>query len=112
MLERMKVSDYVTIVVGVPTSHADSVREAMGKAGAGKFGGFTTGTFTTQGISSYRMASNPGGPLETLHEDRIETICAVSCLEKVIEAIKKAHPAEETYIDIYPVYQMAIKTKK
>ncbi|MBI2742862.1 MAG: hypothetical protein HYX48_02985 [Chlamydiales bacterium] len=111
MLENLKVSDYVTIVVGVPESHADKVREAMGNAGAGKFGSFSHGTFSIKGISRYRSSANKQGPLETLHEDRIETICHTSCLEKTIEAIKKAHPGEETYIDIYPVYQMAIKSK-
>jgi len=47
--------------------------------------------------------------LETVSEERIESICSKKCLEKVIEAIKKAHPYQETVIDIYPVYQIGIK---
>ena len=32
----LELSDYVTIVITVPESHADALREAMGRAGAGK----------------------------------------------------------------------------
>ncbi|MEI8329976.1 MAG: hypothetical protein WCG14_08335 [Chlamydiia bacterium] len=36
----MELSDYVTIVITVPETHPDMVREAMGRAGAGKVGDY------------------------------------------------------------------------
>jgi hypothetical protein len=41
------VKDLVKIIVFAPESHADIVREAMGKAGAGKIGKYTYCSFTT-----------------------------------------------------------------
>ena len=37
----LELSDYVTIVITVPETHADEVREAMGRAGAGKVGDYS-----------------------------------------------------------------------
>jgi hypothetical protein len=113
----LKVSEYVTIVVVVPESHADLIREIMGQAGAGESPHYSHGSFSVKGKSRFmpKKGSNPfigkEGTLETVNEERIETICARNRLEKVLEAIKKAHPYEETYIDIYPIYQIGIKRR-
>ena len=45
-------------------------------------------------------------------EERIEAICHKDVLEHVLDEIKKAHPYEETVIDIYPVYEMGRKKAK
>jgi hypothetical protein len=50
--------------------------------------------------------------LEEVVEERIETVCHRSVLEHVLEEIKKAHPYEETVIDIYPVYEIGQKKAK
>ncbi len=47
--------------------------------------------------------------LEEVVEERIETVCNRAILEHVLEEIKKAHPYEETVIDIYPVYEIGRK---
>ncbi|MBP9842309.1 MAG: DUF1653 domain-containing protein [Simkaniaceae bacterium] len=47
--------------------------------------------------------------MEEVVEERIETVCPLSVLDHVIEEIKKAHPYEETVIDIYPVYEIGRK---
>ena len=50
--------------------------------------------------------------LEEVVEERIETVCNRSVLEHVSGEIKKAHPYEETVIDIYPVYEIGRKKAK
>ena len=42
------------LVVYVPEDHADKLREAMGKAGAGEIGNYEFCTFTTKGIGRFR----------------------------------------------------------
>ena len=42
------------IVVYVPLTHADAVREAIGQAGGGKLGKYSFCTFTTKGIGRFR----------------------------------------------------------
>ena len=37
----MELSDYVTIVFSVPETHADILRDVMGRAGAGKIGNYS-----------------------------------------------------------------------
>jgi len=117
-VEEMELSDYVTIVVTVPESHADIVREAMGRAGAGKIGDYSYCSFSVKGIGRFlpNEGANPHigkvGVLEEVVEERIETICSRSILDYVLEEIKKAHPYEETGIDIYPVYENGLKKAK
>lgn len=111
----MELSEYVTLVVTVPETHADAVREAMGNAGAGEYGNYSFCSFSVKGLGRFRPkeGANPfigkEGALETVPEERIETVCAKKCLENVLEAIKKAHPYEQTVIDIYPIYRGGIK---
>jgi hypothetical protein len=114
----LELSDYVTIVITVPETHANIVREAMGTAGAGKVGDYSHCSYSVKGIGRFmpHKGSNPHigqeGVLEEVVEERIETVCSRAVLEPVLEAIKKAHPYEETVIDIYPVYEMGRKKAK
>ena len=101
---------FVLIVVTVPETHADAVREAMGRAGAGRDGNYGFCSFSVKGVGRFLPleGANPfigkQGALEEVVEERIETSCAVELLQKVIAAIKKAHPYEEPSIDICPIY--------
>ncbi|MGE5195710.1 MAG: hypothetical protein ACM3JI_00070 [Anaerolineae bacterium] len=111
----MELSDYVTIVITVPETHADIVREAMGSAGAGRVGDYSHCSYSVKGIGRFipNKGSNPylgkEGVLEEVVEERIETVCSLALLDHVLEEIKKAHPYEETVIDIYPVYEVGRK---
>lgn len=116
-MDQLELSNYVTLVVIVPESHADIIRDIMGKAGAGESEHYSHGSFSVKGISRFmpKEGSQPfqgeKGVLETVVEERIETICSRDRLEKVVEAIKKAHPYEETVIDIFPIYTIGYKTR-
>ena len=100
-------SSNVKIVVFVPETHTDIVREAMGKVGAGKIGNYSFCTFSTKGIGRFKPndGANPHigevGKFEEVDEERIETICPREKLQEVIEAIKEVHPYEEVAFDVY-----------
>lgn len=100
----LKESDYVTIVITVPERDADKMREVMGREGAGTLGNYTFCSFSVKGIGRFKKED-----LEEVIEERIETVCSLSVLEHVLEEIKKAHPYEETVIDIYPIYEIGRK---
>lgn len=97
------------IVVYVPESHADKLREVLGNAGAGKVGDYTHCTFTIKGVGRFKPGegSNPTigevGKLEEVAEERIETVCEAEKLEGILKAIKAAHPYEEPATDVYPL---------
>jgi hypothetical protein len=100
-------SNNVKIVVFVPETHTDIVREAMAKAGAGKIGNYAHCTFSTKGIGRFRpeQGANPHigevGKIEEVAEERIETICPREKMEEVIKVIKKVHPYDEVAFDVY-----------
>ena len=97
----------VKIVVFVPETRTDVVREAMGKAGAGKIGNYSHCTFSSKGIGRFKpeQEANPHigevGKFEGVQEERIETICSREKLQDVIASIKKVHPYDEVALDVY-----------
>jgi len=99
----------VKIVVFVDVAHADVVRNAMAESGCGKIGNYDSCTFSVKGTGRFRAleGANPFvgevGKMEEVEEERIETICEESKLEKALAAIKAAHPYEEPAIDVYPL---------
>lgn len=97
------------IVVYVPESHSDRLRDAMGIAGAGKIGNYSHCTFTLKGTGRFRPeeGANPTvgevGKLEVVPEERIETVCEGNKLKDVLAAIREVHPYEEPATDVYPI---------
>jgi hypothetical protein len=95
------------IVVHVPTTHADAVREAIGSAHGGELGRYSYCSFSTRGVGRFRP--EPGarpvigsmGNLEAVEEERIEVTCAASVIGDVKAAIRRVHPYEEIALDIY-----------
>jgi len=108
-------SDYFTISFNVPSTHADALRDVLGRSGAGKIGNYSYCSFSIRGTGRFKPSENANpyigsqGVLEEVEEEKVETVCHKDILHSVIESIKSAHPYEEMVIDIYPVYEMGIK---
>lgn len=106
----------VKLVVFVPETHADTVRKAMGEAGAGLVGDYKFCSFSVKGTGRFipLKTAHPTvgevGKLEEVTEERIETVCYKKDLEKIIKAIKKVHPYEEVALDVYPLVLNPHKT--
>ena len=104
-----KKEPLVKIVVFVPVSHADVLRKAMAEAGSGHIGNYDFCSFSLKGQGRFRPLEGATpfigeqGKVEVVEEERLETICPVRGLGKLLEAIKEAHPYEEPAIDIYPL---------
>jgi hypothetical protein len=100
---------YLQITVNTPIDYSDKVRDAMSEAGAGRIGNYSNCSFSTKGIghSLPNEGANPAigkiGKIELIEEERILTFCKEEDLEKVIEAIRSAHPYEEPLITYWPV---------
>ncbi len=99
----------VKLVVFVPLSHADVVRQSIGESGAGKIGNYSFCTFSSKGFGRFKpeAGANPAigkvGKLEEVEEERIEVACPKEMAQEVIAAIKRVHPYEEVALDIYPM---------
>lgn len=99
----------VKIVVTVPENEADDLREAIGRAGAGKIGNYGHCSFSSKGVGRFmpQTGANPTigqlGLPEQVAEERIEVICETTIAKAVVKAIREAHSYEEPAIDIYPL---------
>ena len=102
----------IKVVVYVPESHTEAVRNAIGDAGAGVIGNYSHCMFTTKGVGQFKPlpGSNPTegtiGEISEVIEDKIETVCMKDNLESVLSAIEDIHPYEEPAIDIYPIEEI------
>lgn len=98
---------YVKLIISVPINYADAVRQALGEAGAGKIGNYSFTSFSTRGIGRFKPEPEAKptigaiGKLESVEEERIETVCNLNQVESIIDAVKKVHPYEEIAIDVY-----------
>lgn len=97
------------VVVFVPVTHADAIREAIGHAGGGQMGKYSHCSFSVRGIGRFQPGdgAHPAigriGQLEEVDEERIEFMCDSDRVKEVIAAIVKAHPYEEPAIDLWPI---------
>ncbi len=94
------------LVVFVPATHADKMREVLGQAGAGQMGNYDFASFSTKGIGRFRplKGADPAigevGKMEAVEEERIETIVNADQLDMVMQAVLDNHPYEEPAIDV------------
>lgn len=101
------MSNLLKIVVFVPKSHTETVRKAMGDAGAGKIGLYSHCSYSVDGVGRFkplegaRPAIGEVGKFEEVEEERIECVCERENAKKVIQELKKVHPYEEIALDIY-----------
>ncbi len=99
----------VKIVVFVPKTHADAVREAIGNAEGGIIGKYSHCSFSIKGVGRFKplKGAKPSigkvGQFESVKEERIEFVCTRNKIKKVLKAINKVHPYEEPATDIYPL---------
>lgn len=102
-------SNNVKLVVFVPTSHADIIRQVLGESGAGKKGNYDFCSFSSLGVGRFlgKDKSNPtigeSNKYESVEEERIEVVVPRLIVVDVIKKMKVVHPYEEVAFDIYPL---------
>ena len=99
----------VKIYVTVPSESLEKVRNAMCDAGAGIIGNYIYCTSSTKVIGTF-LPNDDANPyigqknkLEYVEEVKLEIICNINNVKKVIESLRQAHPYEEPAIDIVPL---------
>jgi hypothetical protein len=105
----MHTTKRIKIVIFVPETHADIIRETLGNAGGGVIGNYSHVTFSTKGIGRFtptegaHPAIGQVGVPEAVAEEKIESVVDREHLESVMKALLEVHPYEEPAIDIYPI---------
>jgi len=97
------------ICVTVPTENVKEVREAICNEGAGIIGNYTYCTTSTKCIGTFIPSekANPyigeKGKLECVEEEKLEVICSIYIVKRVLKKLREVHPYEEPEIDIIPL---------
>ncbi|QNL51187.1 Nif3-like dinuclear metal center hexameric protein [Olivibacter sp. SDN3] len=95
------------LVVFVPKSDAETLRDALFQAGAGAIGNYSECSFNTEGLGTFKAGdgTNPyvGNVGERHHEkeEKVEVIYPKHVEKKLVVAMHEAHPYEEVAYDIY-----------
>ncbi len=99
----------VKIFVTIPIENVDEVRNAVCEAGAGIIGNYTSCTSSTKSIGTF-MPNDNANPyigeknnLEFVEEEKLEVVCDIENVKKVIKKLREVHPYEEPAIDIVPL---------
>lgn len=99
----------VKIFVTIPLEKVEEVRNAVCEAGAGIIGNYTYCTSSTKSVGTFKPNDNANpyigekNNLEFVEEEKLEVVCDVDNVKKVIIKLRKVHPYEEPAIDIVPL---------
>ncbi len=99
----------VKIIVTIPVENVDEVRNAICEAGAGIIGNYTHCSMSTKCIGTFKPndEANPyigeNNKMEFVEEEKLEVVCDVNNVKKVILKLRQVHPYEEPAIDIVPL---------
>ena len=102
--------DNYKLVVFVPIESLANVSNAVFDAGAGAIGNYSNCGFSADGTGTFlplegaKPTIGKKGKLEKVLELRFETIVPAEKLDKVVAAMKKAHPYETPAFDIIRLY--------
>ena len=99
----------VKIIVTIPIENAEEVRNAICEVGAGVIGNYTHCSMSTKCIGTFKPNDNANpyigknNKLEFVEEEKLEVVCDVDNVKKVIAKLREVHPYEEPAIDIIPL---------
>jgi hypothetical protein len=99
------------LVVFVPESALEAVRDALFEAGAGRIGDYercswyTAGTGTFLGGEDADPSIGERGQEERVPELRLETVFPAERQREVVSALRAAHPYEEPAFDVYELVE-------
>lgn len=99
----------VKIIVTVPKEYTEKVRNAICNEGAGIIGNYSYCSMLTKCIGTFKpnKDANPyigdNNKLEYVEEDKLEVVCTVDKVKRVISKLREVHPYEEPAIDIIPL---------
>lgn len=101
----------VKIFVTIPIESVEKVRTAVCEAGAGIIGEYFFCTSSTKSLGTFIPNENANpyigekNKLEFVEEEKLEVVCDVDKVKKVLIKLREVHPYEEPAIDIVPLIE-------
>jgi hypothetical protein len=104
------------LIVYVPETHKESLKDALFEAGAGQLGAYARCAWETLGTGQFcpSVEATPYigvvGALERVSEWRVETLVDESVWPDVKAALYQSHPYEEPAFDLIQVLDVTPRT--
>ncbi len=104
-----KTGQLMKLFTFVPTDQANHVRNALFEAGAGHIGNYSETSFNVQGTGTFKGNENAqpfvgqSGKRHKETETKMEVVFPVWLKNRLVAALKAAHPYEEVAYDIVPL---------
>lgn len=101
-----------TLVFYVPSSHLESVKQAVFAVGAGELGDYCQCCWQVLGTGQFEPMANARpfigtqGALETVDEWRVEMLVRGEALQATLAALRQAHPYEEPAFFVQKMYSI------
>ena len=101
----------VKIITTVPLENVQEVRNEICEVGAGVIGNYNYCSMSSKCIGTFKPNedANPyigeKNKLEYVEEEKLEVVCNVENVKKVIKKLREVHPYEEPAIDIIPLLE-------
>lgn len=101
-----KQNSLMKLVVFVPNQAVEKVKQALFNAGGGQIGNYSECSFSSSGTGTFRPGKGTHpyigeiGIRENVAEEKLEIIFPAFLQEKLIVAMKEAHPYEEVAYDL------------
>lgn len=102
------------LVIYVPETHCERVKESLFAAGAGRYPGYDHCAWQTAGQGQFRplAGSSPAigqeGKVEHVAEMRVEMVCDDDVLPDALAALRASHPYETP---AYVLFEMSQVTR-
>lgn len=99
----------VKIIVTIPIENVEEVRNTICKAGAGIIGNYAYCSTSTKCIGTFKPNNNANpyigenNKLEFVEEEKLEVVCDINNVKRIISKLRGTHPYEEPAIDIIPL---------
>ena len=97
------------LVVYIPETHTDLVKDALFAAGAGEYDGYDSCAWQVSGTGQFRPCDGATpflgrvGEVEQVTEDRVEMLCRTEKLGAIIRALRDAHPYDVPAYHVLPL---------
>jgi hypothetical protein len=101
------------LVVFVPSTHLQSILDALFALNVGRIGNYSRCSFRCQGVGRFTAgdgaspAMGTSGRFSEVQEQRVEVLVQPKDLDRVVDALKGAHPYEHMAYDLYPLAEDA-----
>ncbi|MGZ8215162.1 MAG: NGG1p interacting factor NIF3 [Methylosarcina sp.] len=96
----------------VPTSHLETVKNALFAAGAGRYQAYDQCCWQVPGQGQFRPLENSqpylgqAHRLEKVVEYKVEMICEEAVIKDAVQVLLGAHPYEQPAYEIYRILSM------